>query len=217
MAGLLPGAAERRVQTVAYAERWRRHNEAVLAARRAPPTLWVAIGDSTSQGIGASGHMAGWVGQTLGLLRTHDDGGWQVVNLSVTGARIRDVLDRQLPRLADLPTPALVTCAVGANDMLRGGGTAAVRAVEDLLDALPAGTVVATIPRGVRERLAQRVNAVIRDRCETGDLRLADVWAHTGAPWAGKYFADGFHPNDRGYREWVRAVAEPLGLPAPLD
>ena len=42
-------------------------------------------------------------------------------------------------------------------------------------------------------------------------LRLADLWAHTGPPCKGLY-ADGFHPNDKGYRQWADAVAEALAL-----
>lgn len=213
LALLLPGTAERRAQTVAHAAEWEARNRAVLAAP--PERLWIALGDSTSQGIGASAADRGWVGQLLDLLRERDGDGWDVVNLSVTGARIGDVLADQLPRLADLPEPALVTCGVGANDMLRGRAGQTMAAVGRLCDALPDGTVVATIPRGVRQRVAAEVNEAIRARCADGRLRLADVWEHTGPPWSGKYASDGFHPNDRGYVEWVRAFCEPLGLPLP--
>jgi len=37
------------------------------------------------------------------------------------------------------------------------------------------------------------------------------VGAH-GPPYRGLYF-DGFHPNDRGYLQWVEALAEALELP----
>ncbi len=211
--GLLPGTAARRGQTADYSAAWTESNERVLETMSDGAPLWIALGDSTSQGIGASSHLSGWVGQTLDLLRAHDDAAWRLVNLSVTGARVRDVLDQQLPMLSRLPQPALVTCAVGANDMLRGRVSQTMRSMTELLDRLPEGAIMATIPQGVRTRSAKQVNHQIRSRCEASSLRLADVWAHTGAPWAGKYFADGFHPNDVGYREWTAAFAESLGLP----
>ncbi len=211
LAGLLPGTRERRTQTASFAAAWAAHNDEVVSAR--PARMWVALGDSTSQGIGAPTHDRGWVGQVLDLLRD-DDPGWDVVNLSVTGARIRDVVADQLPRLGSLPAPDLVTCAVGANDLLRARRATVLADLADLLDALAPGTVVATLPRGVRERLARDVNAVVRAGAPDRGLRVADVWAHTGPPWAGKYAGDGFHPNEHGYREWTRAVAEALGLPA---
>ncbi len=49
--GLLPGAAARRLQVVEFAAAWRESNEAALST---VGPLWVALGDSTGQGIGAS-------------------------------------------------------------------------------------------------------------------------------------------------------------------
>jgi hypothetical protein len=46
----------------------------------------------------------------------------RLVNLSVTGARLRDVLTGQVPALAGLgDTVALVTVLAGANDMFPPG------------------------------------------------------------------------------------------------
>ena len=44
--------------------------------------------------------------------------GWRLVNLSQSGGRVRDVLDDQLPLANRLGLdPALITVAVGANDL----------------------------------------------------------------------------------------------------
>lgn len=43
---------------------------------------------------------------------------------------------------------------------------------------------------------------------------VADLAAHTGLPYRGLY-ADGFHPNENGYRQGTAALAEALGLPPP--
>ena len=79
----------------------------------------------------------------------------------------------------------------------------------DLCAALPTGAVVGTVARGVMERKTRRVNEVLRVEAARHGLRVADLWAHTGPPWRGLY-ADWFHPNDRGYLQWVAALEEAL-------
>lgn len=79
-------------------------------------TLYVALGDSTAQGIGASGPERGYVGLVAQRLAVATGRPVQVLNLSRSGARVHDVVTEQLPRLAGL-SPDLVTVAVGANDL----------------------------------------------------------------------------------------------------
>ena len=191
-----------------YALAWAEHNERALAA---DGPLWVVLGDSAAQGVGASAHDRGYVGVVLARLRAHDGRPWRVVNLSVSGARTRDVVDRQSPAASDLPAD-LVTALVGGNDALRTKEDRWSRDVVDLCAALPAGAVVSTTPRGVFERKTQRVNARLRSCAAEHGLRVADLWAHTGPPYRGLYF-DGFHPNEQGYLQWADALSEALGLP----
>jgi hypothetical protein len=35
---------------------------------------------------------------------------------------------------------------------------------------------------------------------------VAKISANFGPPWAGKLACDNFHPSQRGYRDWTRAV-----------
>lgn len=76
------------------------------------------LGDSLSQGVRASSIEQGWVLQALRPLAA---GGldYRVINLSISGATVLDVLNRQIPALGALAaTPALVTLVVGSNDLL---------------------------------------------------------------------------------------------------
>ncbi len=41
------------------------------------------------------------------------------MNLSVSGGRLSDLLDRQLPTMETLGEPDLVTVVVGSNDLIR--------------------------------------------------------------------------------------------------
>ncbi|MGQ0575672.1 MAG: SGNH/GDSL hydrolase family protein [Pseudonocardia sp.] len=205
LGGYLPGAAARRAQVEAFATQWRAAN---CDALRATGPLWVVLGDSTSQGIGASVRERGYVGQVLDALRRSDPG-WRVVNLSRTGARTADVVDRQLAELDRLPQPALVTCAIGVNDLThRTPQLAGV--LTDLLSRLPGGTYVATLPQGVRARYAAELNAGIRAQAPPLGLHVVDLWAFTGPPWQGEFSADLFHPNDAGYADWARAFRAAL-------
>ena len=95
------------------ADFWTRQNENALAA---DGPLWVVLGDSTAQGLGASSPLHGYVGQVLNALR-RTGSPWRVLNLSRSGAQTRHVLEDQLP-LVDGLTPALVTCGIGSNDIL---------------------------------------------------------------------------------------------------
>jgi lysophospholipase L1-like esterase len=203
-----PGVAATLDAREPYRAYWDQSNADAL---RADGPLWVALGDSTAQGVGASRPDRSYVGQLLDLLHT-DDAPWRVVNLSVSGARIADVTRDQVPRVLEFGEPALVTCAVGANDVIRSGFPRAPHALRVLVACLPAGTVLATVPQGLLQRRAQQLNQVIWSEAPLARLRVADVWALTGRPWRGKFAADAFHPNDAGYADWCAAFAATLGL-----
>ena len=100
------GVAELRADRTEFAAYWDAHNDRVLGKRDralrngdSPDPLWVVLGDSTAQGLGAPGPRGGYVGQTLHQLRRTTGRHWRVLNLSVSGALIRDVLADQIPQL----------------------------------------------------------------------------------------------------------------------
>ena len=204
--GLLPGAAARRRQVEAHRAAWDQAR-AVAVASEGP--LWVVLGDSTAQAIGASSIETGYVGQVAAALTARDGVRWRVLNLSRSGALAADVVAEQLPRLPDLPPAALVSCAVGGNDLLRRRA----RLADDLgsiAAGLPRGALLANLPRGLRERHAAEVNRVVEAAVAAHDLRLVDLWATTGPPWRGRFSADWFHPNDVGYTAWATAFLTAL-------
>ena len=107
------GVTAMREDCAAFARYWQAHNDQVLAM---DGPLWVVLGDSTAQGLGAPSPDRGYVGQVLTELRERTHLPWRVLNLSVSGALTRDVISAQLPRL---PAHAdLVTCGIGVNDIL---------------------------------------------------------------------------------------------------
>jgi lysophospholipase L1-like esterase len=204
-----PGVAATLGAKDQYRRYWEESNE---RARQTAGPLWVALGDSTAQGLGASAPDRGYVGQLLARLRDGQQRPWRVINLSVTGACIADVVRDQVPRVDDAGELELVTCAAGANDIIRFGFRGAPEDARRLIRALPSGSYVATCPQGLLPHRTHELNQIIRSDAPAAGLRIADAWAHTGPPWQGKYAADDFHPNDAGYADWCAAFAEALGL-----
>lgn len=191
----LPGVRRVAAQTEPYAAWWRARNLETLATPDGP--LWVVLGDSMCQGIGASRVEKGWVPLARAALPVPV----RVLNLSFSGARTQDVLDRQLPALDEAgATPAVVTLMIGSNDLLRRSLRAELldRSAA-LLDAVPRGTLVATTPG------AGRLGAV----AELVDRHPAVVPVPLSFA-RGEVAQDHFHPDDRAYARLARTFAQPL-------
>src|SRR5215210_5840784 len=144
----VPGVRQVHAQVAPYAKAWGAANDSALSG--AGP-LWVVLGDSTAQGIGAPSYDQGYVGQLRAVLNEHSSAPWRVLNFSRSGARATDVLETQLPRLEGLESPPeLVTCAIGANDMIPTPLDEVLASMRAIIRRLPKGAVLATIPHGLR-------------------------------------------------------------------
>jgi lysophospholipase L1-like esterase len=217
------GVTAMRADCVAFADHWQQHNEQVLRTAAAGP-LWVVLGDSTAQGLGAPSPDGGYVGQALDAMRRRTGLPWQVLNLSASGSLIRDVLHRQLPRL---PASAdLVTCGIGVNDILYTGPGKLFADLRALLAAVPDHTIVLDLPlpdgyggligRAGRPYVA-RINRTLYEAAASRGLPVATVSAHFQPPWAGKLASDCFHPSQDGYRDWTRALLATLDARTAQD
>ena len=219
------GVAELRADRVEFAAYWDAHNNRVLSERQAARDrgeqagpLWVVLGDSTAQGLGAPGPRYGYVGQTLEQLRRTTGRPWQVLNLSVSGGLTRDVVAGQLPLLNDLGAqPDLVTCGAGVNDILFSSPSRVFADLRALLAAVPDNTVMLDLPLltgfwGIVGRISvpyiTRMNRIIREVSEQRRLPVAEISRHFTPPWPGKFSVDNFHPSQDGYRDWSRALLQ---------
>ena len=184
------------------------------AARPERPRLWVVLGDSTAQGVGASTLDHGWVAR-LDAALTNDGRPHALLNLSRSGAHSHHVIDEQLPLLELLPyAPSLVTVCCGANDLMRNPNPVALaRRLRRMADELPPGAIVSTLPAPRLSPTALVVNRAVRDAAKTNGLHVAELGPHLVGPLRGTS-ADRYHPNDRGYGAWVRAFAQPMGIDA---
>ncbi|HEV2088830.1 MAG TPA: SGNH/GDSL hydrolase family protein [Cryptosporangiaceae bacterium] len=184
--------------------------------------LYVALGDSAAQSIGASRPERGYVGLVAARLAAASGKPVQVVNLSRSGAHVRDVLREQIPLLAGM-APDLVTVDVGGNDILHTDPAELGRLVTALVAALPVGAVVADIPyfmHGRWQREAAASSAMLREEAHGRGLPVAEV--HQAMRAEGfrsmfrHYAADWFHLNDAGHQVWADAFWSALTSSEPL-
>jgi acyl-CoA thioesterase I len=213
------GVAAMRADRATFASYWAAHNEQVRRERAndadaSADPLWIVLGDSTAQGLGAPGPRGGYVGQALTQLRRTTGQHWRVINLSVSGALTRDVLAQQVPQLAD-ERPDLITCGAGVNDILFSAPAKLFADLRALLAAVPDNTVLLDLPVmsgfwGIVGRMSvpyiTRINRVVREVAQQRNLPVAEISAHFTPPWAGKFSCDNFHPSQDGYRDWTRAL-----------
>jgi lysophospholipase L1-like esterase len=197
---VLPGVAAVQAQVVPYAAAWREANLTALAGGRG--ARWVTLGDSMTQGIGASSPERGWVGQLSQRLAGQPAGREvHVVNLSQSGARVEDVIALQLPAWRALPPATegeIVSVLIGSNDVFSPRHRNLLpEAFAELLAELPPGAVVSTLPSPAR--VAERVNAQLTEAARSGAIRLVSPGQLDPGAWSGRLAADRFHPNDTGY------------------
>ena len=174
--------------------------------------LYVALGDSAAQGVGASQPGRSYVGLIAQHLRQRTGCSVRVVNLSISGARLREVIALQLAPLQRL-SPDIVTVAVGANDMPTFERERFTRELAEVFGSLPAGSIVAEVPSfylGAAERDARAANKIVHHLATEFGLEVAPLHTSTRRQGAARYAlnqvaADFFHPNDRGYRVWASA------------
>ncbi|MET4703644.1 SGNH/GDSL hydrolase family protein [Frigoribacterium sp. UYMn621] len=199
--------ADRLARTLHLNARWWKEQRA-----KDGELLYVAIGDSAAQGVGASQPGRSYVGLIARHLRERTGRSVRVVNLSISGARLREAIAVQLAPLRRL-SPDIVTVAIGANDMPAFDRDRFTRELTEVYASLPAGAIVAEVPSfylGAAERNVKVANTIVHRLAEEHGFEVAPLYAKTRGQGAALYAlnrvaADFFHPNDRGYRVWASA------------
>jgi lysophospholipase L1-like esterase len=195
-------------------------------------TRFVALGDSTTEGLGDPLPGGGWRGWAVLLAEAL--GQVAFTNLAVSGATSRLLRDEQLgPALA--LRPAIASVLVGINDTLRGGfdpdriGADVDHTVSALTSA---GAIVLTarmpdpgrmfgLPGVLSRPLSRRthaLNAVVDQvAARHGTLHL-DLAGHPSTYDRMMWSVDRLHPSERGHRLVARGFGELLlrsGWPLP--
>ena len=201
------GGADRLARTLHLNARWWHEQQTGHGE-----LLYVAIGDSAAQGVGASQPGRSYVGLIAQHLRKQTGHSVRVVNLSISGARVREAISLQLAPLR-LLAPDIVTVAIGANDMATFEQDRFTRELTELYDCLPPGSIVAEVPSfylGPSEKNVRLANSIVHHLAATRGFEVAPLYAMTRRQGPALYAlnrvaADFFHPTDRGYRVWASA------------
>ena len=193
-----------------HSQWWRDH------AKKKGELLYVAIGDSAAQGIGASEPNRGYVGILADHIRLNTERTVRVINLSVSGATVELAVRDQLPRFVKL-SPDVVTVAIGANDIALWDAEVFETGIRRIFAELPDHAIVADLPcfhLPHNERKVAEANRILRTVAAEFGLTVVPLHATTerqGIRSIATQFAnDFFHPNDRGYRVWAEAFLPEL-------
>lgn len=177
---------------------------------RSGELVWIALGDSLTQGIGSSGLATSWLGRGTAAVTAHTGRSVRVVNLAIYGARVADVLALQLPEAVHLEQADVVTVCIGSNDAGRRSAAEFRVDLGRVCDSLPNGAIVGDVPEfqwGPRVDDAAELASVVREVVTARPhLVLAPVEAATtGTRILTELAGDFFHPNDNGYARVARA------------
>jgi lysophospholipase L1-like esterase len=180
---------------------------------------YVALGDSTAVGVGAS--RGGGYPERLASRLRNDGLAVGLINLGQSGARIRDVFTGQVKR-AVAAQPTLVTLGVGTNDIWRGTTvedfqedldriarrlkqTGAALVVVNLAD-MALAPVARLVPSALYEGRIEPFNAAMAEVARAHGMHLVDLYTASKEmiPHNPHFFChDGFHPSEQGYEEWA--------------
>jgi lysophospholipase L1-like esterase len=188
-----------------------------------PPLRFVVLGDSTAAGVGTDGPDEAY--PTL-LAQRLAASGYHVTLLAygVSGARITDMLDDQVPR-ALAADADLVFLGIGANDVIHFTRLDVVRReMEVIIDRLSAGgarLVVAGPPDMRALAFHQPLRSLVGFRGQKVEAAVAAAAGRRGVPvvplaaGAGPFFEahpeeafspDDFHPGAGGYARWADVI-----------
>jgi lysophospholipase L1-like esterase len=206
-----------------------RTERTALPADRNTEVVYVALGDSTVQGVAATSAEHNYVSRLFHRLRGVYPAA-RVSNLGTSGAISADVVSRQLPRAVEL-RPDLVTLSVGPND-ITGGVTVAdyeknVHAIFRTLTRETGAVVVVNLlpdlavtprfrtsdQREVIGALTVEFNAALARKADAYGVALVDLYAASRAevPRHPELVAsDGYHPSDLGYERWAQLMWRPI-------
>jgi len=195
--------------------------EAAKLEPREKSITYVALGDSASQGIGATHPSKGFVGTLAKMIQQETGQDVHIINLSVSGAGIQDVIDSQLPQLKSmvLSEDAVVTLSIGANDLTKHDQKWMTSKFEELLKELPPQAIVADIAYfggGRFRKLEPKVVAVnyeFSNLISKYNFRQAKLHEATkNGENFGVHSFDYLHPSSIGYKNWTQAFWDEISL-----
>lgn len=210
--------------------KWKGGKVERAAQTQACKLTYVAIGASDTQAAGASSYEHGYVVAIHRYLEQATHRKWELINVGRSGARITDVVERQLP-LAIAARPAVISIWVGGNDvrhkihpkgferLLRG-------MLKALCEETNALVLIANLPEMERQPFARSAshnereflreqsrlyNGIIERAANEFGAILVDLRTMSEMYDERFFCSDGLHPNDMGYMRIAERFIEALG------
>ncbi len=185
---------------------------------------YVAIGDSTVEGVGAS-HISKTYTAVISSALKKSYRHVEYYNLGKRGAQVNDVIHTQLEKTIEV-NPNLITISIGANDIFKRKSVKQFAGELDallktLVDTTNATIVINTIPdfshvpsippvlRTYCKVQGKRFNTVIQQTAKKHSIVVADLYTHTkilGKNYPEIFANDGLHPSDLGYAIWAQSI-----------
>jgi acyl-CoA thioesterase-1 len=194
--------------------------------------LYLALGDSYTICTGASSAAKRWPTVLARRLEAVTGGPVAVTNLGVGGFTTDDLIEVELPHLADAPWD-YVSILVGVNDFYQGLGEAHYQPrlirIYDAIEALdlpPERVLAVSIPdysytpvgrvSGRPDQVSgglRRFNAIAQGEADRRRFSWVDIFdvsrSQVGsAGWTG---SDGLHPGDAQYQAWADHIWAGVG------
>jgi lysophospholipase L1-like esterase len=183
-----------------------------------PKLIYVALGDSLVEGVGASHPNNNFVSKLSQLLSK--DYQVKTINLGKNGSTSSDLLEKQIPEVLKIK-PNLVTLTIGANDIRRNHSIKTfshnLNIILNLLKSTDSQIAITTLPDiakvpaipkilkwYVRYRTLQ-FNKIIESVAQDNQLIVCDLY-HPSRLLANfdRYIAeDNLHLSDEGYNLWA--------------
>ena len=197
----------------------------MLPADRSVEVVYVALGDSTVEGVGASTAAHNYVGRLAARLRSIYPR-TRTVNLGAAGATSYDVLEAQLAQ-GVAHRPQLVTLSIGPNDITtRVPAQTYAENLEAILARLARDTEavvvvnllpdLAVTPRFRNRdraplvgRLSADFNKIVARTAKRHGALVVDLYgaSRRELPSHPEFLAsDGYHPSDLGYARWAELM-----------
>ena len=188
------------------------------------PFIYVALGDSTVEGIGASTITKTYPAIiNIALKSTYKKVEYH--NFGKGRARVAGVIDSQLEKTIALQ-PHLITISIGANDIFKRSSVNKFSLQLDILlerlsketnativiNTIPDFSAVPSIPPVLKTYCkiqGVRFNKIIGTLTDQYKIVLVDFYTQTkilGKQYPELFASDGLHPSDIGYAIWAHAV-----------
>lgn len=186
--------------------------------------VYVAMGDSTVEGIGASHASKSFPSLVFEKIKK-DKKEAVFYNLGKGGAKVRDVIELQLGRAIELK-PNLITISVGGNDLhhrtkLKHFEEDYSYLIKTLKEKTDAEIIISNIPdvsllptlsifvKYLSKFMTRRLNKVINKHATQFKCILIDLYEGSrvnSKKYRNLISSDGFHPSDKGYALWANAI-----------